>query len=55
MTDMVKGKRHALKNAVIKGELLLEGDAALVGHFLEIVNQLARVYRKKRKQKIMTD
>ena len=55
MMDMVKGKRNALKNAVIKGELLLEGEAALVGHFLEIINHLARVYRKKKKQKKKRD
>jgi len=48
MTDMVLGKRHALRDAVIQGDLLLEGDAALVGRFLEIVNHLGRVYRRGR-------
>ena len=51
MTHMVQGKPHALKNAVIRGDLLLEGEAALIGRFLEIINQMARVYRRRKRKK----
>ena len=48
---MARGKPKALKNAVIEGNLLLAGDAAMVAWFLETNNQMARLNRKRAKSK----
>ncbi|MBI9077690.1 MAG: hypothetical protein JEZ02_19975 [Desulfatibacillum sp.] len=51
MTDMALGKPKVLKNAIIEGNLLLAGDAAMVAWFLETNNLIARLNRKKAKPK----
>ncbi len=51
MTDLVMGKRKVLAKAVVAQELFLEGDAGAVYSFLEIVNEMTRVYFKKKSRK----
>ena len=51
MTDMAMGKPKVLKNAIIDGNLLLAGDAAMVAWFLETNNQMSRLNRKRAKPK----
>ncbi|SHK63831.1 hypothetical protein SAMN02745216_03807 [Desulfatibacillum alkenivorans DSM 16219] len=51
MADMAMGKPKVLKNAIIDGNLLLAGDAAMVAWFLETNNQMAKLNRKRAKLK----
>lgn len=48
MLRMVKGDPKALVKAVIKGDLLPEGDAAGVRWFLDVVTLLSKTYLKKK-------
>ena len=47
MTEIMTAKPKALMKAVIAGKLFLEGDASMVGWFLETLNAMNRLYRKK--------
>lgn len=45
MAEIGAGKRGALKKAVMRGDLLLAGDAMLVKWFLDVTNMMARLYK----------
>lgn len=51
MRDMVAGKRKALFFAVVEKKLGLAGDAGQIQFFLETINRLAKLYRKKKPKK----
>ena len=48
MLKMVKGDPKALVKAVMKGDLLPEGDAAGVRWFLDVVTLLSKAYLKRK-------
>lgn len=47
MTDMMFQKPKVLMKAVMAGDLLLDGDAALIGWFLETLNTMLRALKNK--------
>ena len=47
MADIMTAKPKALMKAVMASQLLLEGDASQVGRFLETLNKMNKLYRKK--------
>jgi len=51
MSQLMIGKPKVLLNAVMDGSLKLTGEAALVAWFLETMNQLSRIYSRKRQKK----
>ncbi|MEW5737250.1 MAG: hypothetical protein AB1921_20570 [Thermodesulfobacteriota bacterium] len=51
MRDMVAGKPKALFFAVVEKKLGLSGDAGHIQHFLETINRMAKLYRKKKPKK----
>ena len=51
MQDMVSGKGKALYKAVMNGVLTLEGEGAAVSVFMEIMNQLNRLFGPRKKTK----
>lgn len=51
MAAMAKGDSKALMKAVMSGDLALEGDAAGIKWFLDLVTALSRKYRRKRRKK----
>lgn len=50
MLDLVRGKPKALYNAVLNGDLQLEGDAQTISWYMKINGRLARVFRAKKKK-----
>jgi hypothetical protein len=48
MVNMAKGQRRALMDAVINRDLQLEGDAAGIKWFLDVITLLSKMYRKKK-------
>ncbi len=48
MIDVAKGNPKAIGRAVIKGNLMLEGEAALISWFLEVLKMLGSIYSKKK-------
>jgi hypothetical protein len=56
MLDMLLGKPKALYNAVLNGDLLLEGDAQTISWYMKTSGRLEKVFRaKKKKQTEITD
>ncbi|MEW6076605.1 MAG: hypothetical protein AB1724_02205 [Thermodesulfobacteriota bacterium] len=51
MLDMMRGKPKALYNAVLKGDLQLEGDAQTIGWYMKTSGRLEKVFRLKKKKK----
>jgi hypothetical protein len=51
MLDMMLGKPKALYNAVLKGDLQLEGDAQTIGWYMKTSGRLEKVFRSKKKKK----
>ena len=51
MMDIARGDSKALMKAVIDGRLQLEGDAMAVSWYMAAVNQLGKMYLKKKKKK----
>lgn len=50
MLDMMRGKPKALYNAVLNGDLQLEGDAQTISWYMKTSGQLERVFRTKKKR-----
>ncbi len=51
MMDMAMGNPKALMNAVISGDLQLEGDAMGIRWYLDLITMLSKTYRFKRSRK----
>lgn len=49
MLDMMRGKPKALYNAVLNGDLQLEGDAQTISWYMKTSGRLERVFRTKKK------
>lgn len=49
MLDMMRGKSKALYNAVVNGDLQLEGDAQTISWYMKTSGRLERVFRAKKK------
>ncbi len=55
MLDMMRGRPKALYNAVLNGDLQLEGDAQTIGWYMKTSGRLERVFRAKKKEKEKPD
>ncbi|MFP4040233.1 MAG: hypothetical protein ACLFS7_06795 [Desulfosudaceae bacterium] len=51
MTDMLRGKPRALYQAVVNGDLLLEGDARTISWYMGTTGRLEKVFRRSGKKK----
>ena len=51
MLDMLRGKSRALYNAVVNGDLQLEGDARTIGWYMETNGRLERVFRAQKESR----
>ena len=49
MLDMMRGRPKALYNAVLNGDLQLEGDAQTISGYMKTSSRLERVFRAKKK------
>ena len=48
MLEMLRGKPKALYNAILNGDLLLEGDARTISWYMETNGRLERIFRPKK-------
>jgi hypothetical protein len=51
MLAMLRGKPKALYNAVLNGDLRLEGDAQTIGRYMKINGRLEKVFRSRKNKK----